>query len=664
MHYIKAMFDLKKCMIFPLVAAAALYAGIAAYAAGAEPVSVPEIAATLPGDASVSHIDLNAPDKAPEGVIFSGDTVTITAAGIYRLTGSLSGQVIVDANGPTELILAGASLRGEACLQSTSKDALTLTLEDGTLNVLADGLTDPDDNAQAPLAVKGTLTIGGSGTLTVVAGGGDGLKCKGGLTVSGGSLYIKAADEGADVSGPLTIAGGDIRVIAGGDGLAAENDRIDRGCITVTGGALSITSQSRGLDAKEGSILITGGTVTIDSVDDGLRAVDISQSGGSLTIETHGYTPEDATAEEAIAGDGIDGDTVSLSGGTLTITSTGDGIQALTDLTITDGRIAITSGGGGGNASSHAGDSFMMGPWNRSSSTAAAASVSAKGLKSDGDITITGGVIDLNTSDDSIHGVRLCTVAGGTLSLCSSDDGIHCDDMLVISDGDITITDCFEGLEAFAIEVHGGSTSVRAVNDGVNANGPEGWGWGGNTSVTDSVSGYSTTYYWQSAGTVDLVVTGDYSNMGDGMDSNGSLYVTGGCLTVSTPGTFMENGMDSGSGYFIISGGQVMAGGASMMQPTPSSNTDQCVAVISSGSAPDGSLVTLLDSEGTELWSHTLENSFTCLVLSHPSMTLGNTYTVTYGTQTITLDFTSKNVVSTGGSSGMGGFGGGMGRRP
>lgn len=659
------MYTYKRIILCLLLVTLVLMAGTGVWASETESVSPGEIAATLSAGDSAEYLDLNDPTSAPAGAVFDGSAVTITAAGCYRVSGSLRGQLIVDADGPTELIFDGVSLRGSACLENASKDTLTVTLAPGSANILLDELTVPDDYAQAVLVSKGLLSIGGDGALTVVSGAGDALECKDGLSITGGTLFIKAADDGADVRGPASVSGGSIRITSTGDGIAAENGRVTYGDISVTGGSLTITSQSRGLDTEEGRVLLTGGSVSITSVDDGIRALDITQTGGSLSITAQGYTPEDKNAEEAIPGDGMDGDTISILSGELTIISAGDGIQALTDLTVAGGTVSITSGGGGGNASSHAGDMFMMGPMGRGGSTTSstASTVSAKGLKSDGDITVSGGIIDLNTSDDSVHGARLCTIEGGTISICSSDDALHCDDMLLITGGDITITDCFEGLEAFAIEVHGGTLSISAVNDGVNANGPEGWGWGGNSSVTDSVSGYSTTYFWQSDGWMDILVTGNTSNMGDGMDSNGALYITGGHLTVSTPGTYMENGIDGGS-VFYISGGEVMAGGASSMQPTPYSATDQCVAVIYTSGTTGGTLVTLSDSEGNELWSYTIANYFNCLIVSHPSMTLGNTYTVTYGTQSTTLDFTTSTSISAGSGGWGGGFGGGRGGRP
>lgn len=620
------MFKSKKYVFCPILAAAAVFLGSTAYAAEPEAASPVEIAVTLPAAESVKNINLSAPETSLTGASFSGEGLAISQAGIYRLTGAFEGRVLVDADGPVELILAGVSLRGPGCLETTTKDPFTLTLEAGTLNVLTDDLAAPDNNAPAVITAKGALTIQGEGSLTVVAGGGDAVECKDGLTLAGGSLYIKAADEGIQSRGPVSVTGGTTRIVSAGDGISAEPGRITAGDIAVHGGELTVTAQARGLDAEEGAITFTGGIITATSADDGIRALTYDQTGGELSV-----------------------------------TSDGDGVQTVTALTITEGTVSITSGGGGGDAINHStGD--MFGPPGRGQSQTATASdtPSTKGLKSDGDITITGGRIGLSTADDSIHCARLCTIDGGEIYIYSSDDAIHADDMILINGGDITVYDCFEGLEAFAIEVHGGNILIYAVNDCVNANGPEGWGWGSSSNaITDSVSGYDTTYYWHSGGWADYIVYSYGSAMGDGLDSNGSMYITGGHLTVSTPGTFMENGIDCGFGYFIISGGEVMAGGAATMQESPSSNTEQCVAVISGITIEGGTPIYIYDSEGNELWNHTIANYTTCLIVSHPDMVQGNVYTVTYGENSVTLDFTSSNAITTGSS--RGGFGGGPG---
>ena len=418
---------------------------------------------------------------------------------------------------------------------------------------------------------------------------------------------------------PLTIGGeGVLTVKAGGN-----NAILAKAGLTVAGGELHIYAANHGLKSA-GPLAITGGNITVSAGGDGLQAEDGRVTSGAIEI----------------------------SGGALNIVSTGDGLQAQSALTVSGGELSVTTGGGGGNAMNHSGgDMFAPRGWGQSAS-AQSDDISAKGLKSDGDITVSGGVIRLSTADDSLHCARLCTVAGGELSICSSDDAIHSDDMLVISGGSIAVSDCFEGLEAFAIEIHGGAVRIYAVNDCINANGSE---WGGGI---DSVSGYDYTYFWQSGGSSDFVVYSTGGNMGDGVDSNGSAYITGGHLTVSTPGTFLENGIDSGFGNFIISGGEVLAGGASTMQETPSSTSEQCIAVVNTSVAA-GSDICLYDAAGAELWRYTLPNYASCIIISHPGMTLGNTYTLACGDAVTELDFAEKNSISVGGG-GFGGMGGGF----
>ena len=85
-----------------------------------------------------------------------------------------------------------------------------------------------------------------------------------------------------------------------------------------------------------------------------------------------------------------------------------------------------------------------------------------------------------------------------------------------------------------------------------------------------------------------------------------------------------------------------------------SSSSTQCCAVVSTNSMPAGTEVTLSDEEGNVIWSAVLQDSFSCLQISHPDMQPGHVYTLTYGSQTKTLDFTNTTNIS---KSGDGGFG-------
>ena len=571
----------------------------------AAPVQTPE--------AGPGWIDLAASDAVPAGVSYGGGVFTVVNAGTYRVSGSFEGKLAVDADGPVTLILEGVSLTGANCLDVRSGDPVTILGAPGTENVFADmpepssgeasadagaeaseeapeeeaveetEEDEPEEESDASGAVitsKAPLLFA-AGSVTVKAEINNGIRAKGGLAIQDADLTVTAAHHGIRARGAVTVLGSSLSITAGADAVCVEGGRL-----------------------TAGTIQFLGGQITLDAGDDGVRA-----------------------------------DVIDVADGTLSLTAGGDGLQAGTDLTVSGGTLTVVTGGGGGDARSHPGESF--GPWGQSASDD---TPSTKGLKSDGSITVSGGVIDLSTADDSIHCGTLFTMDGGDVTICSGDDAIHSDDWLVIHGGTLRIDDCFEGLEAYAVEVRGGDVVIRAVNDGVNANGTEMMFRRSSDSAESeftSLSGATTTYFLMAGGKVDLVVTGSTMNQGDGVDSNGAVYITGGELIVSTFGSFMENGLDTGWGGPVVTGGKVLAGGSSTMAEGFSSYSTQCCAVVAMSYMPDGTEVVLSDAEGNVLWDVVLADGFSCLQISHPAMQEGQVYTLTCGNQSTTLDFTN-----------------------
>ena len=614
-----------------LITAALLLSGCAARD-GAPDASAPEAAASLPPEEATGVLRLDDPASLPDGAEYADGVFTLTSAGDYTVAGTLEGRLVVDADGPVTLLLDGVTLVGQSCLTVRSGDEVTILGAPGTENVFTDvpivpagGAAGPDaeeaeeeeDASGAVILSRAPLHFAG-GSITVNAEINNGIRAKDGLTVQNASLTVTAVNDGVKVRGDISVLGGSLDVTAGGDALQAEAGRVLGGSVELRGGRVTLTAGDRGVDA-EALAQFTGGALTVISENDAVRA-----------------------------------DAISVTGGEISIDSQRDGLQAITDLTVSGGTLSVVTGGGGGSAIEHPGESFGS---PRGQSNASEDEPSAKGLKSDGSITVSGGVVDLSTDDDSIHCGTLFTMDGGTVTICSNDDAIHADDWLVVNDGEIRIDDCFEGLEAFAVEVRGGDIVIRAVNDGINANGQEMMFRRSSQAETAaaSLSGSSTTYFLMAGGKVDLVVTGNNSNQGDGVDSNGAVYITGGELVVSTFGTFMENGIDTGSGGPVVTGGKVAAGGASSMSEAFSSSSTQCAATVKTSSMPGGTEVVLSDAEGNVLWDVVLADTFSCLLISHPDMQVGQVYTLTFGSQTKTLDFTSSNLVEIGGSGG-GGF--------
>ena len=214
--------------------------------------------------------------------------------------------------------------------------------------------------------------------------------------------------------------------------------------------------------------------------------------------------------------------------------------------------------------------------------------------------------------------------------------------------------DCFEGIEASNVTINGGDTDVFSVNDGLNTT-------SGEMGFMPFGSSGSSSVFEMNGGTLDIVITGTTSNLGDGVDANGSFTMNGGYLTASTVGGTMENGLDSGSN-FLVTGGIIAASGNSGMQESASASSTQCTAVLSLGSYVSGGTECLVtDSDGEVLIAYTPANACNCIIVSHPDFEIGGTYTLTAGSLTQSFTFSSVSYSSSGEMSGGpgGGFGGG-----
>ena len=124
-----------------LPAALLMLAGCAAIGTEPEAASeaVSEIAALPSEAAGPAALDLGSPETPVNGVSYDNGVFTVVESGQYRVTGALEGQLLVDADGPVELILAGTYIRGQEAISVLSGAAVTVTTEAGTENTLYDG---------------------------------------------------------------------------------------------------------------------------------------------------------------------------------------------------------------------------------------------------------------------------------------------------------------------------------------------------------------------------------------------------------------------------------------------------------------------------------------------------------------------------------------------
>lgn len=258
-------------------------------------------------------------------VTISDNTITITDEGTYLLTGSLSdGQVIVDADDKkVQLVLDSVDINCDAstALYVKAADKVFVTLASDSENSLSntsDFVAIDANNIDAVIFSKDDLTLNGSGTLTVTAKYGHGIVSKDDLVITSGTYQITAAKHALSGQDSVRIADGILTLNAGTDGIHSENTDDDaKGFIYIANGDISITADSDGFDAEE-TLQVDGGNIEVYAGDDGLHSDDdLIITAGTINV-TKSY-------------EGLEGMTVTIEDGDISVVSSDDGINASGD---------------------------------------------------------------------------------------------------------------------------------------------------------------------------------------------------------------------------------------------------------------------------------------------------------------------------------------------
>ena len=281
----------------------------------------------------------------------------------------------------------------------------------------------------------------------------------------------------------------------------------------------------------------------------------------------------------------------------------------------------------------------------------------------DGVLNLTAGNDAIHTSNEEEEDKGFVYIEGGAITIDSGDDGIHAETDLTIAGGVINITKSYEGLEGQDITISGGKIDIVASDDGINAS--EGGNGKDNTSDFGGFGGGGGFADNQNA---SLTISGGTLNVnagGDALDSNGSMTVSGGTTYVSGPTNGGNGAIDCDNAS--ISGGTVIAAGSAGMAVNFGSNSTQCSMLVSFDSVVQGGTeVTLKDSSGNVLLSYTPEKDYQTVVLSSADIKTGETYTVTAGSASTTVEMTDTiygaGGMMGGGMQGQGGHGGRVGR--
>ena len=287
-------------------------------------------------DTSVSNRDASGEYDASSAIVLSAeDDLTITAAGVYILSGTYENKmVVVDAGDEDkiQIVLKNAVLTNAygPAIFVRNADKVFLTAAEGTENMISDGpgysLFDGETALDAAVFSRDDLTINGSGSLTISGNTKHAVVSKDDLVVTAKDLTVNAINSGLTGKDAVKFSEASAVITAGSDGIHSEgsiallsgsctlrcaDDGIHAdGAVKISGGTVNITA-SEGIEATY--ILITGGETTIQATDDGVNAA----------WKTASYTP-----------------TLEITGGIVTVTmGAGD-----TDAIDSNGNIIITGG--------------------------------------------------------------------------------------------------------------------------------------------------------------------------------------------------------------------------------------------------------------------------------------------------------------------------------
>ncbi len=623
----------------------------------------------------------------PEGSVY-----TIMAAGEYTLSGALEdGQILVDAGDEAEVKLilkdAAVSCSFGAPIYVKSAAEVSVKAEEGTYNTVSDLRTGSAEGVEDDGAVYAAcdLKLTGKGTLIVTAAFDNGVKSKDDLSLKNLTLKVTATGNALKGNDSVTIHSGNLLLIStASDGVKTENSDLSakgnqRGTVSIQGGQVDVYAARDGISAAY-NVEISEEETCIVNVYTAAYADVGEAAGGTETylivpaalysgdVDYYAYLYNDD--DRAGVFQACTYDTMVYSGRTayygLAFRAPAGYRNILFEIvargTTPDGaNYAAATGGETVNAAMNgylitavSGD-VISGDWVQitDSGSSSKTAYSAKGIKAENEIVVSGGTVTVCAMDDGLHanggaalnngatGLGNVTIRGGSVTVTAVDDGIHADGGLTVDGGTVIVAESHEGLEANVITLNGGIVSVDADDDGLNA-----------------CKGSATPMVYVNGGTVQVrTPSGDT----DAIDSNGSFQMTGGTVLV-LGGAQMGNmaGSVDVDGTITVTGGTIVAlGGICQLPQSGSVNT-----YVSSGTGFSAGEYRLTDANGSTIFAFTLSGSYSSCWIASEAFQLNGSYALEKdGSAFLSWTQSSATEGAAGGFGSFGGFGGGFGGR-
>ena len=498
---------------------------------------------TVTGLLSEGQLIVDAGDEDEVTIVLNGTSITCSSGSPIYVKNASKVEIKSEENSFNEVIdnrteatedssddAGNAAIYATCDLKLVGKGALVVT---GNYN---NGIQSKDDLSIKNVIVKVTAVNNAvkgnnavdieSGNIIAISAKGDGIKTsnsnisnkgnqKGIVTITGGNIDVYAACDGIDAAYVVDISG---------DGnLNIYTDTYSDSEEVTSSGSSSGTSTSRNSSANKTA---SANTVSYVAASDTIANAPGGSGGGNMggmDGQNGGNAPDmnGGSGGNKAGGNrpGMPGD-FNKSGNSSGQSYSTKGIKAESEINISGFTINISSTDDGIHANSDSGV--------------------------------------LETGED---GKGTIVINGGSITISSGDDGIHADKQLDVNDGYINVVTSYEGLEAITINLNGGKIYVYATDDGINACTGDGktspivnvtGGYIDVTTASGDTDGIDSNGNYVQTGGFVLVKGGSSSgNVSGSIDVDGTVTITGGtCVAL---GGVCETPINSANAYVLSS---------------------------------------------------------------------------------------------------------------
>ena len=418
-----------------------------------------------------------------------------------------------------------------------------------------------DDAGNAAIYATCDLKLVGKGALVVTGNYNNGIQSKDDLSIKNVIVKVTAVNNAVKGNDAVDIESGNIIAIsAKGDGIKTSNSSISnkgnqKGIVTITGGNIDIYAACDGIDAAYGVDISGDGNLNIYTDTYSEYSEEVTSSGSSSGTSTSRNSSANKTASANTVSYVAASDTIAnapggFGGGNMGgMDGQNGGNKAGGDRPGMPGDFN-ESGNSSGQSYSTKGIKAES-EINISGFTINISSTD-DGIHANSDSGV------LETGED---GKGTIVINGGSITISSGDDGMHADKQLYVNDGYINIVTSYEGLEAMTINLNGGKIYVYATDDGINACTGDGKtspivnvtaGYIDITTASGDTDGIDSNGNYVQTGGFVLVKGGSSSgNVSGSIDVDGTVTITGGtCVAL---GGVCETPINSANAYVLSS---------------------------------------------------------------------------------------------------------------